>query len=279
MYASVTGRAREVKQPRGGYIKPSQFEVIELTDPTPLHEEENLAPNIVGMAVDYLTRMMEGKDKQEAFIIPLSGAYTAEQMGAKGALKVASRLFNGITDLDDDSIINACKLTSFDIWKRNPLVAPMQKTYKDINPDQNTIENIRRMVWRGMAFFDTYGPVTYDGFTFDPPNGKQKDYDKMIKTGKGSFGGYTPTVATGDGDFLTSQVLWDFKVSKSAPTSKDTLQLLMYWIMGKHSGQDIYKDIIALGIYNPRLHKIFLLSVNAIPEETIHTVEKEVIGY
>ena len=29
---SVTGRVKEVKQPRGGYIKPSEFDVINLND-------------------------------------------------------------------------------------------------------------------------------------------------------------------------------------------------------------------------------------------------------
>ena len=31
---------------------------------------------------------------------------------------------------------------------------------------------------------------------------------------------YTETVSAGDGDFLTSDTLWDFKVSKSKPTNK-----------------------------------------------------------
>lgn len=50
----------------------------------------------------------------------------------------------------------------------------------------------------------------------------------MIKTGKGSYGGYTYTFESGDGDFLTADTLLDFKVSKSKPTNKHNLQLLMY---------------------------------------------------
>lgn len=37
--ASVTARVREVKQPRGGYIKPSQFEEISFNDGKVLGEE------------------------------------------------------------------------------------------------------------------------------------------------------------------------------------------------------------------------------------------------
>lgn len=279
MLESVSERARSVKQPRGGYVKPSQFEVLQQEDPVSLNPEENIAPNIVGMAVDYLTRYFSGKDKEDAFVISLDGARIAEELGAKNALKIASRLLDGINDLDDNTVINACKLVSFDIWKRNPLVAPMQKTYRDINPDQATIDNIQRMVQRGVVFFEEFGPVTCEGFTFEPPEGTQEQYEKMLKTGKGTFGGYTPTVASGDGDFLTEYTLWDFKVSKNKPTSRDTLQLLMYWIMGQHSGQECFQSIISVGLYNPRLNVIHVLDLRSVPEETIHAIETEVIGY
>lgn len=66
---------------------------------------------------------------------------------------------------------------------------------------------------RGIKFFDQYGPITLDGFVF--------------------VGGYTDIVSSGDGDFLTKDTLWDFKVSKDKPKSAHTLQLLMYYIMGK----------------------------------------------
>lgn len=69
------------------------------------------------------------------------------------------------------------------------------------------------------------------------------------------------TVDKGDGDFLTDDTLWDFKVSRAKPTNKHTLQLLMYWIMGQHSGQYIFKDITKLGIYNPRFNAAYLIEV------------------
>ena len=75
------------------------------------------------------------------------------------------------------------------------------------------------------------GSIIKDGFTFEPAKPDDKAYEKMIKTGKGSYGGYTYTVESGDGDFLTADTLWDFKVSKSKPTNKHTLQLLMYLLL------------------------------------------------
>ena len=38
--SSVTERAKEIKQPRGGFVKPSEFTVSEITDGIALNEEE-----------------------------------------------------------------------------------------------------------------------------------------------------------------------------------------------------------------------------------------------
>ena len=116
------------------------------------------------------------------------------------------------------------------------------------------------MVQRSVEFWENYGPIVKDGFTFEP-------------------NGYTETVNSGDGDYLTTDTLWDFKVSKSKPTNKNTLQLLMYWIMGQHSGQEIYKNIQNLGIFNPRLNEVYLLNINTISKEIITEVEKDIICY
>lgn len=277
--SSVTARINSIKQPYGGYIKPSQFEVTILDDGAVLDSNENIHPNVVGMAVDYLTRFCIGKDKAEAFRISLQGAELAENIGVKNSVSIANNFLKGVKGLDDESVLNACKLVSYDVWYRNPLGAFMAKTYQDINPDKTTINNIQILVRRGIYFFETYGPVTKDGFTFEPENGTVKDYEKMIQTGKGAFGGYTATVNTGDGDFLTSDTLWDFKVSKAKPTSKHTLQLLMYWIMGQHSKQDFFKKITKLGIFNPRLNSVYILDMHCINQDLIKTVERDVICY
>ena len=91
--------------------------------------------------------------------------------------------------------------------------------------------------------------------------------------------GYTSTVDAGDGDYLTNDTMWDFKVSKAEPTNKHTLQILMYYIMGKHSGMSIFKNINKLGFFNPRLNAMYVLDVDKIPAETIRAVEKDVICY
>lgn len=276
---SVTARIRSIKQPMGGYIKPSDFQITDMNDGIILNSEENIHGTIVGMAVDYLTRFSVGTDVAKAFRISLQGAAYAEIFGVENSIETANALLNSITGLDDTSVISACKLVTFDTWRRNPMGAKMAKGYKDINPDKATIQNVQNLVKRSVLFFDKYGPIVKDGFTFEPIKMDEKAYKKMIRSGKGTYGGYTATVSSGDGDFLTADTLWDFKISKSKPTSKHTLQLLMYWIMGQHSGQEVYKKITKLGIFNPRLNVVYLLELKNVSDETIRAVESEVICY
>lgn len=129
----------------------------------------------------------------------------------------------------------------------------------EINPDSYMIENIRILVYRSLNFWKIYGPITVDGFTFE--------------------GGYTDIINTGDGDFLTKDTLWDFKVSKNPPTNKHTLQILIYYLMGKHSGKPEYKNIQKIGIYNPRLNQAYVLDTSNIPQNIIKEVKEKVIGY
>ena len=49
--------------------------------------------------------------------------------------------------------------------------------------------------------------------------------------------------------------------------------------MGQHSGQDVFKGITKLGIFNPRLNTVYLLDMFKVSADTIKTVEKEVICY
>ena len=75
--SSVTGRIGEINQPRGGYIKPSQFEEIIFNDGIELNEE-NVHASIIGMVIDYMTRFMSGASVEEAFKISVRGCIFRE---------------------------------------------------------------------------------------------------------------------------------------------------------------------------------------------------------
>lgn len=261
--SSVTKRISMVKQPYGGYLNKNQFETIAIDDGEILNEKENISPSLVGLTVDYLTRFMMGTPVKEAFKISLMGAMSLDLLlnnvnGEKGtALKIAEKLLKGIKGLDDKSVSNACKLVGFDTFLRAGIVG--YKSVEEINPDIDTISNIAIMVKRGLTFWKEYGPIIKDGFRFE--------------------GGYTDIVTSGDGDYLTKDTLWDFKVSKDEPKSKYTLQLLMYYIMGCHSIHPEFKSIENLGIFNPRKNKVYIAKISSINSEIIEKVSSEVIGY
>ncbi len=251
---SVTQRINKIKQPRGGYINPKEFQqtVLDGGGIDDLFQVENVTPALVGITVDYLTRFMTGSSAREAFKISQLGAKNVQE------LELFEDLIACVKGLDDSSIDAAVKLSGFDSAYRAGIKA--YRPVQNIKPDTATIKNIRTMVERSLAFFKVYGPKTLDGLTFE--------------------GGYTGYVVIGDGDFLTGDTIWDFKVSKKKLQSQHTLQLLMYWRMGLHSNHsEYYKTVKYLGVYNPRMNVVYRLNVEKIPEDTISKVEREVIGY
>ncbi len=274
--ASVTKRISEVKQPRGGYLKPSLFEEIKISDDLEL-SGENISPIIIGLAVDYLTRFMLLKAdenntdmiqiKVDSFNISLKGYLTREHLLGEEAVKQdednqveIDQLLDTINGLDDESIIAACKAVTYDVWYRNPMQALNSKNAMETNPDKDTVNNIRIMVTRSLNFWKLYGPVLVNGFTYNDA-------------------AYTDIITKADGDYLTNDTLWDFKVSKSKPTNKHTLQLLIYWIMGKHSKQVEFSNVNKLGIFNPRLNTVYLYDMDRLDKDVIKEVEEKVIGY
>lgn len=249
--SSVTQRISEIKQPRGGYISPRNFAKTMLDDGIQLFSEENISANIVGITVDYLTRYSMGTPASDAFAISLTGAMMVEET------HYAKKLLSTINGLDDESIICACRLAGYDVCFRAG--RKYFRSVDNIVPDEHTIFNIRTMVKRSVAFWEKYGPIVWAGFTFE--------------------GGYTNIITSGDGDYLTEDTLWDFKVSKAEPKSAHTLQLLVYYIMGSHSFRSEYIGVKKLGIYNPRINVVYLLEIEKIPKETIEEVSTLVIGY
>lgn len=256
---SVTQRIKTVKQPRGGYVNPRSMTLVQLEDGQLLHAKENIHPSLIGTVVDCLTRLRGGTDPQDAFFVSLEGASRLESTGIE-VLSTARRalaMLRAGTPLTDEMIVAGCRLVSYDVAVRAGV--HLYNPDASVVPDEHTVQNIRTMVDRSMSFFAEYGPVVRDGFTFR--------------------GGYTSLVSSGDGDFLTFDTLWDFKVSVNGPTKDHTLQLIMYWRMGLHSEHDEFDSITHLGLFNPRLNRVYRLAVADIPVSVIAEIERDVIGY
>lgn len=239
-----------IKQPRGGYINRKEFETIIREDGIKLNENENVPPSLIGLAIDYMTRFLMGTSKEEAFRISLKGARSIkEELNANKFLSM-------IHGLDAESIIYATKLVAYDDCFR---AGVLRHNPQEINPNQETIDNIVTMIKRSLSFWKEFGPIVKDGFNFK--------------------GGYTRIISSGDGDYLTEDTLWEFKVLKSEFRSIHSLQLLVYYLMGKHSVQNEFDGIKKLGIFNPRLNKVYIIDICNISQEVLETVSQNVIGY
>ncbi len=271
---TVMERIKKIQQPKCGYLPLSLFEKIEFNDGVKLtpFEDKDIA-SIVGSVVDYMTRFLFSGDFFKSFEISLRGLSRAailkkdETFDRTFATELDKVFFNEIVckGLSDDAIRAACQLASFDVWYRDPRKVEeegiMPRYYMKINPNSWTIKNIRTFIIRTLAFFDRCGSVKNFGFE--------------VKNNLGTL--------QGDGDFLTSDTLWDLKVARENTMEKSaknyTLQILMYYLMGKHSGQEIFKDITKIGIFNPRFNVAYTLEASKIPQNIIEAVERDVICY
>lgn len=286
----ITQYNKALGQPRGGLINPKLFVVEQLDDGLGAFDikQENLHASTAGAAVDYLSRLArvrttpEGAVSEVADVFRASlrgaqriseftehGAVVSDAMNALGELSITD-LADGTVmfDLDDTAARVACQLATYDVGLRAG-VQLYNPESSSRTPDELTTAHILAMVDRAKIFFATYGPVTADGFVF-------VDGDELLAGGRG---GYTDLVDSGDGDFLTADTLWDFKVSASKPTKDHTLQLLMYFLMGKQSGMPEFETQTHVGVFNPRLNMVYRLAVDEIENDVIAIVRRDLIGY
>ena len=247
--------ARYLEQPAGGFLNPHAMDVFELKTQDELFpfEMETITGGEMGMTVDYLTRYILTGNLQESFSISLKGASKVKE------LKTAEQLISKIKGLDEESIIAAIRLTSFDVVVRNPMAFIKGGWSPAMTFSAETITNIQIMVNRCLQFFEEYGPVIDQELVFP--------------------GAYTKNVSSGDADYMTTDTIWDIKTTQKDVSISDTFQLLLYYLMSQHSELDKYSTIKKIGIYNPRLNKIHIISINDIDKRILHYINRFIIGY
>ncbi|MDT0157243.1 hypothetical protein Q9R19_06345 [Microbacterium sp. ARD32] len=288
----ITQYNREAGQPRGGLINPSMLTRAVTEDEHGVldHKIENLHASVIGMAVDYLTRLARVRTVRDEFYDSVRQVFRVSLRGAErvdavcpgfGVAAAAQEAVASIRSfetergrvmavIDEGTVGAACQLAGYDVGGRNdPRLWNPEHGAAGIVPNEMTITHVAIMLARTQAFFAEYGPVTKDGFVFADP----------VRDLLGEPGGYTDLVDSGDGDFLTTDTLWDMKVSANKPTKDQTLQLLMYFLMGKESGLPEFAGLTHVGLFNPRLATVHRLAVADVPAETIQTIRRDVIGY
>lgn len=288
----ITEYNKEVGQPRGGLIPPKLFSVEQLGDGAGVLDGklENLTGGTVGTAVDYLTRLgrlqLEGDAEAkitallDIFGVSIAGAMRISERTAYASVSADARAALSTLEViehDDDTVsfavdettvMVACQMATYDVGLRaGPQFYDPSASLRV--PDSVTTGHILTMVERARKYFDLHGPLLSDGFVF-------ADRENIML---GERGGYTDLVTSGDGDFLTEATLWDFKTSGTKPTKDHTLQVLMYFLMGKESGLPEFVSLTHIGIFNPRLGTVHRMAVADVPAVVIEIVRRDVIGY
>lgn len=255
---SVTQIVGAAHQPRKGYLPLSKFDEAEYIDGRSVVGNYNIHPSLVGLAVDYGTRLMLGTKPEEVFSVALAGAsLVGSRKEADDILNNIKARFDRANGLEGQSIVDICKLSGFDSAFRAG--AKAFRPVSEINPDEQTLSDIAVLIERTIEFFDKVGPVLDSGFTFE--------------------GAYSDKVESGDADYLTGDTIWDLKVRKAVPNKNSTLQVLLYYLLSLRSGKEDLKDIKKVGIYNPYLQRAWVVNVLDLDESMLKAVMDDVLGY
>lgn len=252
---TVTQAVKSAVQPREGYL-PLEF-MVRKEYGHPVLGPENVRADYVGMAVDYLSRYIIDKDVNHAFEFSLRGMYNCARAYSGELAEYGLGQLDRIKGLDRTSVTAALRAVQFDIFYRRLPASIRDAGIGDIEPDENTVSNIVRMVDNTLSFLESAGGVADYGVNFD----------------LSSFYG---RISRADCDYVTHNAIWEMKTSKYEPKPTDTLQVAVYQLLGAHSDLPIFEGVNYFGIYNPRLDISWGVRSSALPY-TMELISKEVI--
>lgn len=240
----VTSFVKSFSQPRGGLLKASLLTTMDYNDGKELTENWNIQPQIVGTVVDALTRFMLFGKARLAFQASIAGALVVKNK------EHADSLISSLKGLDDESITAGCNLVTYDVVVRAGVKYFVPA--RQLKPSADTMSDIRTMVTRAVTFFR---------------------HSSVIESGMFFAGAYYGAIKAGDADYLLPDGIWDMKVIKSNPTKDDTMQLLVYTILGENSIRYADFDFRRIGIFNPRKNKAYYFDLKKLPAGVKETIQ------
>lgn len=259
-------------QPRGGFLPPKNFTAKPLTDnPRYIKLVEIcckggvLAPQSLGLVFDYILRVdmaiIVGTNPADAVL----NAFEVSLLGAKvvnkldDALKLAAKIANLFEERHKNFkkiVQTASELVVYDTVFRAGYYNPDAEPPKINDGDRNAIELM-------LAATEAY----------------LLEKEHLVSLGFGFGALAAEKVASSDGDILTADSVIDLKCSVKEPTSKHTLQLLLYYILGLHEHSDLFRPLKYIKIINPRLGMVYSYEISKIDLEVLKHIESEIMGY
>lgn len=256
---TVTRFCAQYKQPRGGLLNKSEFiikeNVVNLNEQMFDYKLETIHPMLMGTTVDLLVRYMITKDAKYVYELSKMGA------GYAGEMKKWHIFIDDIKpDLSKKSIYYGIGLARYEQIFRSRVIGD---EYWSVLLNDETINNIRVMVKRALLFLNNIE-------------------EGLVQTNILFHKGYTDVITQGDADYISKNSLIDLKVSSQNLLNKNhTLQLLIYYLLGINSDQELetyknMKNIKYLTIYNPRLDKSWSIEIDKIKPEIINEVKSAI---
>lgn len=266
---TIEDKIKAFKQPKGGYLPVTTFEPMPQKLIGSLCRKENIPAFLVDRTVVCMTDFLLGREKMTSFLKAMTNAPHQQTPDAEAVAKVC---FDNIKGLDDESIVNAVKLITFEQEDTNAFnFVP----YYKVHLERATIINLMHLINRSVVFFKKNGELKRN-IKFTPADmSSPKEWVEI----KENFGGYSPTINDGDCAYLTEDTIWDFRVSYNPPNPKHTLLVASEWVMSKHSGRAVFGGVKYIGIYNPRFNIAYRMPVADIPKNVISVIENQIIRY
>lgn len=230
----VRGRAEQASQPRGGLLPLARFDRIELGGvPLTLNTETGNSGTIAS-AVELLARWDLAEDPR---------ANTTAYDAALEAIRAVRR--GEHTESGPGRVAAMARQ-----WNENYDAFEEMEWLDSEDDSDETFAHINEMRARVSRWFERFGRPVRPGTW--AVNSERFHLDGHI-------------------DFVTADTIWDLKVSVTAPSSRDVLQLLLYWVAFCDDPENVY-EITHLGIYNPRMDIVWRIAVAAVPPDVIATV-------
>lgn len=232
---------------------PRKFKIYESKNENDLLcKDENVSANLIGTCVDYMARLLFLKSP-DAFDLAKKGAILVDDLAGYEhrikSIQKSLKMSNGRPS--NKALTNAIQLCVYDSAYRSGLYpTPVGK----VIPDNVTCDHIRYMLQNVQNLFKTIGIPTVSEFQVHSKH----------------------NTIYGDGDFLNSLYLMDFKTISGHITSNMTLQLLSYYILGLQENK--YKEfqtIKQLVIYNPRKDILYVCDIKDI-HDIVMTMQKRI---
>lgn len=147
MPVTITTLSNKVKQPKGGYLPVKSFKEIHYDSKNELFPDENVSKSLIGTTVDNMTRILLGAKSKKVFQPAING-----MMAAKVDIFGDSfDLIDVVTGLDDDSILATFQLSIYETIYRSGYRSSIN--LENNLPNNHTIENIKEMINRSLAYF------------------------------------------------------------------------------------------------------------------------------